>query len=753
MNSIRAQRAETERLVTDATAPAGPIRAVSSGSLLASAIARAREVGAPTLPEPVGKQLLRRYGVPVPRGAAVVTADETRSVADQLTGPFVLKAVSPTVIHKSDLGAVRVGVRSADELVREMNAMRRNLEHAGHNVDGFLIEELAPAGHEVVVGAVREAGAGFVVMIGLGGVFVEVLRDVAFRLCPLSRRDVIEMLDELRGRSLLDGTRGEPPADVDGLIDVVLALAGTGGVLDDLPTEIVEVDVNPVLVGPHAATAADVRLVLGEPRPDVAVRRDPTSTDFATLLAPEAIAVVGASSRASAPANLFIRNLRAYGYSGAIYPVHPTADEIEGLPAYHSLAETPAPVDYAYVAVPATAVPSTLSAANGRVRFAQVISSGFAETADGADLERRLVDAARLGGMRLLGPNCLGTHSPRGRVSFIDQAPAEPGPVGVVSQSGGLSVDILRLGAARGVRFSGVVSVGNGADVSPAELAAYFLRDPETEVVGLYLESLTEGRRVLDLLRSEPADKPVVILAGGRTASGARAALSHTGALTGDHRLWPALARQGGAVLVDTLPQLLDALLAFQMRDRATRVTGDDVVLFGNGGGTSVLATDALERVGLRVPKLPAATVEALARLDLPPGTSLANPLDAPAWTLAVDDGAVADSVLSAVLATAPPAAMISHLNVGVILSNTGETVMNGLIDAVVRARGCSRASTHHLLVLRTDGQPETLQRARPYHERALQAGLAVFGELGDAASAAAALLRHDQMSIHRGQR
>ncbi len=433
--------------------------------------------------------------------------------------------------------------------------------------------------------------------------------------------------------------------------------------------------------------------------------------------------------------------------------MHPTADQVEGLPAFPSLTATPGPVDYAYVAVPAAAVPDTLASAGGRVRFAQVISSGFGETDDGVALERDLVTAADRGGVRLLGPNCLGTHAPAGRVTFVDRAPAAVGPVGVVSQSGGLSVDILRLGERRGLRFSGVVSVGNGADVGPGELLEHFLRDRGTAVVGLYLESLAHGRQVLDVLRAKPVAKPVVVLAGGRTAAGARAAMSHTGALTGNHRLWPALARQAGVVIVDTLAQLLDALLAFQLLDPDTRPTGRDVVLFGNGGGTSVLATDALERAGLHVPRLPEPTIAALGELGLPPGTSLANPLDAPAWTLAVGQGRVAESVLTAVLETSEPAAVISHLNVGIILSNAGPEVMSGLVDAIARCRDRFHGRCHHLLVLRSDGDPGTSEATRPYRERAVSAGLAVFDELADAASAAAALLSHDQLRAARDAR
>jgi len=171
---------------------------------------------------------------------------------------------------------------------------------------------------------------------------------------------------------------------------------------------------------------------------------------FRPLFEPKTVAVVGASTKGAALPNIFIRRIREFGYNGAIYPIHPAAKEIDGLPAYRSLGETPEPVDYAYIAIAAAQVPPLLEEARGRVRFAQVISSGFGEVDEGRELQLALVAAARTGGMRLIGPNCLGLHTPRGRVTFTETGPVEAGPVGVVSQSGGLGTDIIRRGLSRG---------------------------------------------------------------------------------------------------------------------------------------------------------------------------------------------------------------------------------------------------------------------------------------------------------------
>lgn len=718
-------------------------------SFLDAAILAALVDGFQMLPEPQGKELLRLAGLATPKGVHGQNFGDLSATCSELREPLVLKAVSPTVVHKSGLGGVVIGL-AQEELEPSIVAMRARLRDSGHDLRGLLVEEQAAPGQEMVVGAVRNETGRFVVMVGLGGVFIEVLRDVAFRLCPVTRGDIVEMLTELRGHDLLLGARGQAPVDVEAFIDAVHAVAGEGGLLDILPPEIREVDLNPIVVTERGAVVLDARFLLS----DALVSAAPADkewpqggSDFRPLFAPRSVAVVGASTRAVNPANLFIRNLQRFGYSGRIYPVHPQADSIEGLQAVASLAELPSPVDYAFMALPASSVPGALASGSGKVRFAQVISSGFGEIPNGEELEREAVDAARRGNIRLLGPNCLGTHSPRGNLTFIEDAPQQSGSVAIISQSGGLSVDFLRLGERRGIGFSGVVSIGNGADVSAAELLTHFLQDPETAVIGLYLESLTQAAGVVDVLRAARHDKPVVLLAGGRTDGGARAALSHTGSLSSNHRLWPALAKQARMILVDSLAELLDALFAFQLGDKASRFSHSDVVLFGNGGGTSVLATDALERAGLTVPRLPDETLEALGRLGLPPGTSLANPLDAPAWTLAVDGGHVSYSILSTVLRTSRPAVVICHFNVGIIVSNTRDhdgDVMAGLIDGVARARD-ETPGAHHLLVLRPDGKRATDEMIASYRVQAARAGIPVFTELSDASLAAKALLTHDR--------
>jgi len=468
---------------------------------------------------------------------------------------------------------------------------------------------------------------------------------------------------------------------------------------------------------------------------------------YRPLFRPRSIAVIGASSSGVTPGNEFIRHSRNYGYDGAIYPIHPKAERIEDLPVYRSLADIGEPVDYAYIAVGAQSVPEILAEAHGRLRFAQVMSSGFGEVDSGKELERRLVEIAREAGVRVLGPNCLGVHSPHGGITFVGGAEREPGPVGIVSQSGGLGVDIIRRGQGRGLRFSSVVTIGNSADVEPSDMLEYHLADPDTGVVGMYIEDVKDGRRFFELLRDARARKPVVLLVGGRTQQGQRAAVSHTGSLAADARLWDGLARQTGAVLVDTLEEFLDVLLAFQtLSPRPERPT-DNVVLFGNGGGTSVLAADFFARHDLVVPPLQGEARAELDALNLPPGTSVANPIDTPAGTLRVEDGRVAERILEIIHARGRPDAVVMHINLPVFLTATDQRVdvVGNLMQAAQRVRERFPGQAHFLLVLRSDGSAEADERKRADRARAVREGIPVYDELPAAAATLQAVRRYER--------
>ncbi|MBB5778234.1 acetate--CoA ligase family protein [Nonomuraea jabiensis] len=582
------------------------------------------------------KALIAAAGVPVPRGVVVDGLDFER--AGELAEPLVLKAFGPGLVHKSDVGAVALGL-SRKDLAAKAADMRARLE-----VAGFLVEEQAEAGVELIVGLVRDPGFGPVLLTGLGGVWTEALRDTALRLCPISEEDARRMLASLRGSSLLYGTRGGPPVDVDAVVKLLMTVGGPGGLWERL--ELGEFELNPVIAGPSGVIAVDARH-LPSPGPVAGVPR--AATDFLPLFEPKAVAVVGASTTRPNFGNMFLGFYRAAGVP--LVAVHPTAAEVAGVPAVPSLAE--ADVDYALVAVPAERCAEVVREARG-VPFVQVMSGGFAETGR-PDLEEGLVEAARAAGTRLLGPNCMGVYSPRGRQTFVGGGLGPAGPVALISQSGGLAGEVIKVGERRGLAFSRVVTVGNSADVTPAELLRWLARDEETRAVGLYLEDPRDGRELFEALRA--ARLPVVLLVGGRSGQGQEAAASHTGGMVSDRRVWEAVAEQAGAVLVASQDDLIGVLAYFQAH--GSRDARGGVLVVGPSGGASVLAADAFDVAGVRLDPLPPEAPAALRGLGV---VASGNPLEVPVGPMG--RAGLVPEVVSALLRCRPYGDVVLHVNV-----------------------------------------------------------------------------------------
>lgn len=630
------------------------------------------------LPEHLVKEWVSGFGIAVPRGATASCPDDVAKAASELSPPLVVKAYGPDLVHKSDAGAVRLELRTPAEAARAAAGMAAAL---GDRITGFLVEEQAEPGVEVIVGAVHDPAFGPVILTGLGGVWTEVMRDTAVRLCPITTTDAHAMLSELRGAPLLTGFRGAPPIDRDALVRILLAVGGPGGIAEHLagsstrsagavagppasppaakrsadspvaerlvgsPGAVFEFELNPVICTPSGATAVDARLLGRDdlPRDLEGVEHRRREPDFDRLFAPRGVAVVGASTKRPNFGNMFLGFYQAAGTTNLV-AVHPTAGEIDGVPCVPSLAA--AEVDYALVAVPAERCPDVIRASG--VPFVQVMSGGFRETG-AVELEERLVEAAR--GSRLLGPNCMGVYSPAGGQTFIGGERGAPGRIAMISQSGGMAGEVIKVGERRGLGFSKVATVGNSADVAPAELVRYLDRDAATSVIGLYLED--PGAGLFEALKE--TTKPVVALVGGRSAQGHRAAVSHTGAMIGDSRVWDALAEQTGIALVAAQDDLIGALDLLDLHAHRTP-EGDGVLVVGPSGGASVLAADALDRAGLTLRPLPDTD------LKLGAGTILGNPLEIPLGPRGRSE--LVREVVTTIQRAEPYPDVITHVNV-----------------------------------------------------------------------------------------
>jgi acyl-CoA synthetase (NDP forming) len=682
------------------------------------------------VPEPAVKSLLAERGVRVPR-AVTVQADAEPDLAG-LREPFVVKGFGPGIVHKRDVGALRLGV-SRPAVVETMHELAVSLRSRGITVDGFLVEEQHEPGVELLVGVVRGA-FGPIVMVALGGSLTEALDRSVARLAPIDRDAATEMLDTPWLRGVLAGTIGDSPSGHESLVSALLTIAGPDGLASSFGGRLREIECNPLAVSADGTVALDARLVLG---PDELDEPTASSTDFARLFAPRAVAVAGASTRAPTFGNRFLAAYRDAGWCDHLYAIHPHATEIDGVPAYARAVDVPEQLDYLLVAVPAGACAAAIADTGGRVPFVHVISGGFSEAGDeGRAREGDLLTAATATGTRVLGPNCMGVFAPAGGQTFLLDAPRTAGHVSVISQSGALAGDIVKAGDRRGIRFAKLVTVGNAIDVNAAELLSYLVDDPETHVVGLYLEGSRDGELLVEGLRRAAGRVPVAVLAAGSSAQGAAAAASHTGALAGDAATWSAIAASTGAVVVRTLEDLL-AVLSYAQADgdRRTRAT-QGVLVVGPGGGASVLATDACDRHGLRLHPLKPDVRDTLRELGLDAGTSTANPVELPVGPATGPDAF--DAVLDVALGEGGFGDVLVHVNVQSYFSY-GVGGIDPLLQLLDHLAGVRTRWTARLAVVLRNVEcapPVDGERARA---AVVDAGLPVFQHFDEAAVAIAA--------------
>ena len=341
----------------------------------------------------------------------------------------------------------------------------------------------------------------------------------------------------------------------------------------------------------------------------------------------KSIAIVGVP-RGLKTGSVFLSALLEQGYSGRIYPVNPRADEIAGLKAYPAVAEIPGPVDLAIVLVPQSKALDVVHECVAKgVKGAVLFTAGFSETGtrEGRALEDEIVKTARSGGMRLIGPDGMGLYAPKTGLSFFPGVSKDPGPVGMISHSGSLTNILGTIAETKGIRFSKVISSGNECDLTAGDFLSYLGHDPDTGLIGAYIEGIKGGPRFLNALRKASLKKPVIMWKVGLTPEGARASASHTGAMAGSRDIWQGILQQSGAIPVVGFEALTDALMGFSMFPPNV---GDRMAVISGPGGLAVSAAEACGRQGLRLAEFTSQTRTALDRLITFSGTSVRNPID-----------------------------------------------------------------------------------------------------------------------------
>jgi acyl-CoA synthetase (NDP forming) len=347
---------------------------------------------------------------------------------------------------------------------------------------------------------------------------------------------------------------------------------------------------------------------------------------------PKSIAVVGVSATSVKAGSVWVNDLRSAGFPGPIYPVGSSGGYIGDLEIRPSLRGIPGDVDYVIVAVPRQSALELLDdCAAKKVKAVHFFTAGFSEmdSQQGRQLEEQMLERAQRENVRIIGPNCIGVYCPEHKIPLLTGILGEEGPVGFISQSGGIATKVVTMGMARHINYSKGVSFGNGIDLDASDFLQYLAADPKTKVIGAYLEGTRGGTRLFTTMKEVARMKPLVVWKGGRTEAGAQAAMSHTGSLASAAAIWSGILRQAGAIEVHSLEELTDALLTFQhlglgKGTRAVVIGG----LADGGGGNSVAAGDACTENGLKVPPLPYETRQRLSDLLGEVGGIFCNPVD-----------------------------------------------------------------------------------------------------------------------------
>ena len=581
--------------------------------------------GRESLTAPEGKRVCDAYGISVPQEGVANSAAESEKLAIAMGFPVVMKIVSPDILHKTEAGGVVVGISNAQEASKAYQTIIENAKKykADATILGVQVQQMIQGVQEVIIGAVTDPSFGKLVAFGLGGVLVEVLKDITFRLAPASKADALSMLDGIKAAEMLKGVRGSDPVNREALANLIVSVSD---LVNDFP-EISELDLNPVFASKNTAIAADVRIVVDfvAKTPRYRPPENEVLVSMKRIMQPTSVAVIGASNENGKIGNSVMKNLINGGYKGQIFPIHPSASEIMGHKAYKSVKDVPQEIDTAVFAIPAKFVAGALiECGEKKIAGAVLIPSGFAETGNVA-LQEELVAIGRKYNIRMMGPNIYGFYyTPSNLCATFCTAYDVKGSVALSSQSGGIGMAIIGFSRSAKMGVSAIVGLGNKSDIDEDDLLIFFEQDPNTNVIAQHCEDLKDGRAFAEVARRVSKKKPVIVLKAGRTLAGAKAASSHTGALAGNDKIYEDVFKQIGVIRARSLRDLLDFARGVPILPTPK---GENIVIITGAGGSGVLLSDACVDNNLTLMPMPE-DLDAAFRQFIPPFGAAGNPVD-----------------------------------------------------------------------------------------------------------------------------
>lgn len=632
------------------------------------------------------RRALADVELPFVASHAVASARDLLAFVDRSPeSKFVLKLISDAVTHKSDLGLVKLGL-GVGEVVTEY----QNLVAAASQLDledfEIIVQPMAPGGVDMFIGCHSDEVFGPVVIVGMGGVTVELFEDVARRLPPINERSAMDMLMGLRSAPLLTGYRGSEPHDLRAFTEVVTKV----GEFAIAHRDMLDLDLNPVRILPDGSCLVlDARSTWGAPTtaPESPAHYD--TKQLSALFEPNSIAIVGASRDATRPGAKILKSLNEHGYSGAIYPVNASATEVAGLPAYPDLRSLPETPDLVCVAVAAERATATVEecVAFG-VPAVIVLASGFGEVgAEGRALETRIATAVRGTRTVVCGPNTIGVVNTEHNMAAtfsqgVDGVPLRRGGVSIVAQSGAVAGSLVSRELKRGYGIDVWVTVGNQTDLDVADYIEYLSQRQTTRAIALFLEGVADGPRLRSSLqKAAHRGVPVVAFKTGLTEAGGHAVAAHSGALAGGGDVYLAMLAQEGVVAVDQVTALLE--VAGVIGD-PRQPSGHSVAIVSTSGGAGSAVADLVSNHGLHLAPVEGSTASRLREI-LPAFAHCANPLDITA------EGAFGAGVIEKTVSTLLSADGVDSVAV-VLTSIVGSEAVRVATELVAAAETSERA-------------------------------------------------------------
>jgi 3-hydroxypropionyl-CoA synthetase (ADP-forming) len=579
--------------------------------------------------EEAAKEILTAYGIKVPLYALVKKESEASEKAKKIGFPLVAKVVSPEILHKTDVMGVKVGLGSEAEVIEAFADMQERLSKR-YQIKGVLLEKMVPSGIELIVGLQNDPQFGPVIMFGMGGINTEIFKDISFRVLPITKEDAREMIEDLRGKQLLKGFRGVEAVDIDMLCN---ALVNIGDLGTDMAAYYESIDFNPVIAYPHDYYVVDAKIILKDkPHAEAISKSQPDSSFMDIFFNARSIALIGASPERGKVGNSVFESLVKHEYKGKVFPVNAKGyPEIMGIKAYKSLDDINEQVEVVVVTVDLRFVPDLLKICGKKNIHNMVIISGGGKELGGerAAIEQEIKEISTQLKIRIIGPNCIGMFNGENRLDCAFQGHERMirprnGHVAFLSQSG--TVGIAFMETADSFGMSKMISYGNRSDVDEADMIWYLSEDPQTKVIGLYVEGLGDGRKFMNTAKKviHEAKKPLIVFKNGRTTRGAKQAMSHTGSLGGSYAVVKGALDQAGIISVNSYEELTGSLKALIWQPVPD---GNRVAMVSNGAGPVIAAIDHFEELGLVVAEISEATKKAF-KEHYPPTYVIGNPCD-----------------------------------------------------------------------------------------------------------------------------